>query len=57
LSYQYRSEPRADAVDTMQTHLGTTWVGVSNDNRNLEGKYYSGRGRQNHGSIALKRRD
>ncbi len=56
LSYQYRSEPRANAVDTMQTHLGTTWVAISKTNGELEGKYYSGRGRQNHGSISLTRK-
>jgi hypothetical protein len=56
LSYQYRNEPRADAVSTMQTHLGTSWLTISDEGRTLVGRYYSGRGRQNHGSVQLRRR-
>jgi hypothetical protein len=55
LTYQYRSEPKADAVETMQMHVGTTWLKISNDHTTLDGQYYTGRGRQNFGSIRLRR--
>jgi hypothetical protein len=54
LSYQYRNEPKPAAVGTMQIHYGTARL-VLRDGTLLEGDYYSGRGRQNFGSITLKR--
>jgi len=53
LSYQYQSEPRSDSPTTMQIHYGTTTLAIGPDT--LEGEYYSGRGRQNTGSISLRR--
>ncbi len=54
LSYQYRNEPLPHAKDTMQIHYGTARLNLS-DPGSLEGEYYSGRGRHNHGSIYLTR--
>jgi hypothetical protein len=55
LSYQYRNEPLPHAVDAMRIHYGTARLTFSNTGR-LEGEYYSGRGRQNFGSISLERK-
>ncbi|MBI4464146.1 MAG: hypothetical protein HY647_05530 [Acidobacteria bacterium] len=55
LSYQYRNEPLPHAVGTMQIHYGTARLALS-DSDVLEGDYYSGRGRQNFGSLHLERR-
>jgi hypothetical protein len=55
LSYQYRNEPLPQAVGTMQIHYGTARLTLSNTGR-LEGEYYSGRGRQNFGSIRIERK-
>ncbi|SRR5467141_272996 len=54
LSYEYENQPQPDAVKTMEIHLGTARL-VFADGRVLEGFYYSGRGRQEHGSIHLER--
>lgn len=54
LSYQYRNEPKPDAVGTMQIHYGTARL-VLRDTDVLDGDYYSGRGRQNYGSITLRK--
>jgi hypothetical protein len=54
LSYQYQNDPAPGAVDTMQIHHGTARLRVIDENT-LEGDYYSGRGRQNYGSITLRK--
>lgn len=54
LSYEYENQPRPGALKTMEIHIGTAWL-VFTDGRVLEGYYYSGRGRQEHGSIHLER--
>jgi SMODS-associating 2TM, beta-strand rich effector domain len=54
LSYQYENEPKADAVKTMEMHVGTARITLV-DKDLLEGYYYSGRGRGEHGLITLKR--
>ncbi len=54
LSYQFRNDPKPAAVGTMQIHYGTARLRLS-DGGVLEGDYYSGRGRQNYGSIHIKR--
>lgn len=54
LSYQYRNEPKPDALGTMQIHYGTARL-VLRDAAVLDGDYYSGRGRQNYGSIHLEK--
>jgi len=54
LSYQYRNEPKPDALGTMQIHYGTARL-VLRDAVVLDGDYYSGRGRQQYGSIILRK--
>ena len=54
LSYQYENQPRPSAAKTMEIHIGTARL-VLVDDSVLEGYYYSGRGRQEHGSIHLQR--
>lgn len=53
LTYLYFNEPRPDAQVTMETHRGTAQLELSGEA--LGGIYYSGRGRQEMGRIALKR--
>jgi hypothetical protein len=54
LIYDYLNEPNADAVETMQMHRGTTRL-VLTGNDELEGYYYTGRGRKNTGSLKVRR--
>lgn len=54
LTYQYENQPKPQAVKTMEIHIGTARL-VFADDRVLEGYYYSGRGRLEHGSIHLER--
>jgi hypothetical protein len=54
LSYEYENQPKPGAVKTMEIHFGTARL-IFQDNRVLEGFYYSGRGRLEHGSIHLER--
>ncbi len=54
LSYQYENQPQPGAVKTMEIHLGTARL-IFADGRVLDGYYYSGRGRQEYGSIHLAR--
>jgi hypothetical protein len=54
LSYQYQNDPAPGALDAMQIHHGTARLRVVDEN-NLDGEYYSGRGRQNYGSIILRK--
>ena len=53
LTYLFDNEPKAEAVSTMQRFRGTT-VLVSTEPGLLEGHYYTGRGRETHGSIELR---
>jgi hypothetical protein len=55
LSYEYLNEPRPSALDTMHAHRGTAilWLKPSGQ---LEGLYYTGRDRTNHGSICIARK-
>lgn len=55
LTYLYKNEPKADAVDTMNAHSGTCVMRVSDDLSVLEGEYYSGRGRSNQGKLIFRR--
>ena len=55
LTYLFDNEPRAEAVRTMQRFRGTT-VLVGTAPGRLEGHYYTGRGRETHGSLKLRRR-
>jgi hypothetical protein len=56
LSYEYINEPSASAPNTMHTHRGVARL-TANDAAStmLEGEYYSGRDRQNIGTIRLTR--
>lgn len=55
ISYQYMNEPRSHAPDTMNIHRGTAILTYKASPGILEGDYYTGRGRQKHGTIYLKR--
>jgi len=54
LIYQYRNEPKPNAVETMHAHIGTALLRLKNAGC-MEGEYYSGRGRQNYGGLTLRR--
>lgn len=54
LTYLFDNEPRAEAARTMQRFRGTT-VLVETAPGQLEGHYYTGRGRETHGSLKLRR--
>lgn len=51
LSYQYINDPKSNAVETMSIHRGTVRLIFDEKKNALEGEYYSGRGRQNFGSL------
>lgn len=57
LNYEYANEPRADAKDTMHAHRGTARLvlGITDDMCVLEGDYYTGRDRQNYGSLYFEK--
>lgn len=55
LSYEYRNDPKPNAPQSMHSHRGTTVLRLKNADC-LEGEYYSGRGRQNYGSLTLRRK-
>jgi hypothetical protein len=55
LSYQYINEPKSNAVETMNIHRGTVRLVFDEKKNTLEGEYYSGRGRQNFGSLYFVR--
>jgi hypothetical protein len=55
LSYQYINEPKPDAVKTMSIHRGTARLLFNEKENTFIGEYYSGRDRQNFGSLYFKR--
>jgi len=55
LSYEYTNEPLAGAPDTMHAHRGTTILSIEKMGSVLKGEYYSGRDRQNVGTLNLTR--
>lgn len=55
LSYQYINDPKSNAVETMSIHRGTVGLFFDDKKNALEGEYYSGRGRQNFGSLYFVR--
>jgi hypothetical protein len=59
LSYEYFNEPHVDAKMTMHIHRGTNRLALRADNgkTTLEGEYYTGRDRQNFGTMYLERLD
>ena len=55
LAYLFDNDPEAESISTMQRFRGTT-VLVNTEPDRLEGHYYTGRGRETHGSMKLRRR-
>ena len=55
LSYEYQNDPKPGTPLTMHAHRGTCVLRVK-DSSLLQGEYYSGRDRQNYGSLLLRRR-
>jgi len=55
LSYQYINEPKSNAVKTMSIHRGTARLLFNEKENTLIGEYYSGRDRQNFGSLNFKK--
>lgn len=53
LSYEYVNEPKSHALYTMHTHRGTGHLALRKANSMLilEGDYYTGRDRENHGTL------
>jgi hypothetical protein len=54
LVYEYTNDPSAKSVDTMHAHRGLAFLKLSIDGKILEGDYYTGRDRGNHGSMYLR---
>jgi hypothetical protein len=57
LKYEYVSEPRNLATQTMQTHRGVCTLAITADSAEarLSGDYFTGRGRETRGEITLHR--
>lgn len=55
LYYFFRNEPQYDAVKTMAIHEGSVKLLYNPIDETLTGYYYSGRDRNNHGTIEVKR--
>ena len=54
LCYEYLNEPKPNAVDSMHPHRGYSRLEIKSET-SLEGEYFSGRDRQNYGSIFLEK--
>lgn len=54
LDYEYQNEPLPGAGEAMQIHHGTARLRLTSGTI-MEGYYYTGRGRGNHGSVHLNR--
>lgn len=54
LKYEYMNEPSALSVHTMNTHRGTANLQLSPDGNELTGDYFTGRGRQNLGTMEFR---
>jgi hypothetical protein len=55
MSYEYLNEPLPQASSTMHSHRGMAHLVINEAGGLLEGDYYSGRDRQNVGTIRLAR--
>ena len=55
LFYFYKNAPNYDAIDTMAMHEGSAKLIFNKEKNSLEGSYYSGRDRNNYGTIFVKR--
>lgn len=58
ITYQYRNKPEVDTPDTMNKHDGTADLELKEENgkKILEGLYYTGPGRENHGKMYFERK-
>jgi hypothetical protein len=56
LIYDYLNEPNAHAAETMHMHRGTARLVLTGTDK-LEGDYYTGRDRNNIGTIKLRRKN
>jgi hypothetical protein len=54
LVYEYVNEPRGDAPTTMHAHPGFAAHRMSPDGQTMEVDYYTGRGRETHGTMRLR---
>lgn len=54
LTYEFRNDPKSNAPSSMHSHRGTAVLKLKSSDC-LEGEYYSGRDRQNYGSLTLGR--
>lgn len=55
LFYFFRNEPNYDAPETMAIHEGAVKLTYNKEENKLTGYYYSGRDRNNHGIIEVKK--
>ena len=55
LVYLYHNSPRGQAVATMVQHNGTAELLFNDDGTAATGSYYTGRGRLQHGEMAVRR--
>jgi hypothetical protein len=57
LVYTYLNDPNPDQPESLQMHSGTTTLQLrdSSNGKQLVGRYYSGRGRGNHGELMITR--
>lgn len=55
ISYQYLNEPKADVAVALGIHRGATRLFFDENEISLRGEYFSGRGRQNYGSMYFKK--
>jgi len=56
LTYSYLSKPLSTSKESMNIHEGTGSLEILENDKELKGYYYSGRGRQNFGDIFLERK-
>lgn len=55
ISYQYFNEPNTGTPSSMGMHYGTSELKIDKNSTNLEGDYYSGRGRENIGYLEFEK--
>ena len=55
LIYTFDSRSKGRAGEVMQKHSGTAWLRLSPDRTQFAGQYFTGRGRNNVGSLRLRR--
>lgn len=55
ISYEYLNEPKYNTLDTLHMHRGTCQLTLSPNRQEFSGNYYTGRDRQNFGTLCLKK--